>query len=384
MKKFVDSKKISDYEIETDNGFVDINFIHKTIPYIIWKIRTVNYSLECADTHIVFDENMNEIYVKDLKINDKIQSILGLEEIRSIEKTYISDNMYDLELPDNSNHRYYTNGILSHNTSLMKLLVADDDYLYINASEERGIGTVRDKIMGYCVTYSTKGTNASKYVLLDEFDGATNDFYQAFRAASEKYPHIKFIATCNYLNNLPDPIKSRFLILEFDPKNSEEEEELYSKYMKRVNMLSPKLGIEWENDEVLRMFIKKNFPDLRSIVRKLQDFRDSNCGTVTMDNIKTLNYTFNDIFNLAISKDIDTQKTYKTIMTEYSNKIDDVFLSLGTEFCDWIIENQPSLIKFIPKITLHTVNYQFLKTQIIDPPLALLALIFEIQNTIKG
>lgn len=272
----------------------------------------------------------------------------------------------------------------SGKTSLMKLLVADQDYLYINASEERGIGTVRDKIMEYCATYSNKGTNASKYVLLDEFDGATTDFYQAFRAASEKYSHVKFVATCNYLNKLPDPIKSRFLVLEFNPKNSTEEEELYVKYMKRIKVLSPKLNIEWESDDVLRSFVKRNFPDLRTIIRKLQDFRDSNCGTITMDNIKTLNYTFNDIFDLAISKDADTQKTYKIIMTDYSNKIDDVFLSLGSEFCDWIIENQPTLIKFIPKITLHTVNYQFLKTQIIDPPLALLALIFEIQNTIKG
>lgn len=384
MKKFVGSKNISRYEVETDNGFVDINSIHKTIPYVIWKIGTVNNTLECADTHIVFDENMNEVYIKDLKINDKIQTRLGLECIISIEKTLLSQNMYDLELSDNSNHRYYTNGILSHNTSLMKLLVIGEDYLYINASEERGIDTVRDKIMEYCATYSTKGVNQSKYVLLDEFDGATPVFYQAFRAASEKYPHVKFVATCNYINKLPDPIKSRFLVLDFDPKNSDEEDELYNKYSKRIKMLSTKLGIEWENDDVLLLFVKKNFPDLRSIVRKLQDFRDSSIGMITMDNIKTLNYTFNDIFDLAIAKNPDPQNTYKVVMTDYANKVDDVFLSLGSEFCDWIIENHEPLIKFIPKITMSTVNYQSLKTQIIDPPLALLALIYEIQMIIKG
>lgn len=269
-------------------------------------------------------------------------------------------------------------------TSLMKLLVIGEDYLYINASEERGIDTVRDKIMEYCATYSTKGVNQSKYVLLDEFDGATPVFYQAFRAASEKYPHVKFVATCNYINKLPDPIKSRFLVLDFDPKNSDEEDELYSKYSKRIKMLSAKLGIEWENDDVLLLFVKMNFPDLRSIVRKLQDFRDSSIGMITMDNIKTLNYTFNDIFDLAIAKNPDPQNTYKVVMTDYANKVDDVFLSLGSEFCDWIIENHEPLVKFIPKITMHTVNYQFLKTQIIDPPLALLGLIYEIQLVIKG
>ena len=115
-KKFTDVINVSDYEIETDTGWEDIKTIGKTISYQVWKITTENFSLQCANNHIVFDENMNEIFVKDLNITNKIQTKNGLEKITNIEKTNNFIEMYDLELQNNSNRRFYTSGILSHNS----------------------------------------------------------------------------------------------------------------------------------------------------------------------------------------------------------------------------------------------------------------------------
>ena len=121
-EKFIDSYKVNDYEILTDDGFIDIISSHKTIPFIVWKIETENYNLRCADDHILFDENFNEIFVKNLICGQKIQTEKGIEKITKITETKKIENMYDLELPYNSNHRYFTNGILSHNTmSLISL-----------------------------------------------------------------------------------------------------------------------------------------------------------------------------------------------------------------------------------------------------------------------
>lgn len=122
-KKFIDSILVEDYEVLTDSGYVDIVSINKTVPYTIWKIETLNYNLECADTHIIFDENMEEVFVKDLHIGDSIQTETGLEKILSISTSDIEDNMYDLQLTEQSNKRYYTNGILSHNTTLYTVYV---------------------------------------------------------------------------------------------------------------------------------------------------------------------------------------------------------------------------------------------------------------------
>ena len=73
-RKFVESFNIEDYNILTDDGFKPCKAIHKTIKYDIWNLITKNYELQCADNHIVFDENYNQIFVKDLKPGDKIQT----------------------------------------------------------------------------------------------------------------------------------------------------------------------------------------------------------------------------------------------------------------------------------------------------------------------
>lgn len=122
-KKFINSWNIEDYEIETDTGWVDIVSLHETIPYEIYKIKTsLGKELECADNHILFNKQFNEVYVKDLKVNDYIRTSDGIEYIIYIENTHQEENMYDFELPENSNHRYYTNNILSHNTLLARTI----------------------------------------------------------------------------------------------------------------------------------------------------------------------------------------------------------------------------------------------------------------------
>jgi hypothetical protein len=55
-------------------------------------------------------------YIDELKVGDKIWTKKGLEKVLSIIEKDEEENMYDIELGDDSNHRYYTNGILSHNT----------------------------------------------------------------------------------------------------------------------------------------------------------------------------------------------------------------------------------------------------------------------------
>ena len=120
-RKFINTWDIEDFQILTDDGFVDIKSLHETIPYIKYHIETFNgLTLDCADNHIAFDENMNEIFVKNLRNEDKIMTANGIDTIICVECTNIEENMYDFELDENSNHRYYTNGILSHNTLLVK------------------------------------------------------------------------------------------------------------------------------------------------------------------------------------------------------------------------------------------------------------------------
>jgi len=120
-KKFINSINITDFEILTDTGWEDIIALHTTIPYEVYEIKTNNGCvLKCADNHIVFNKDLIELFVKDLNIDDTIITDKGVSTINSIVKLNFSENMFDFELGKNSNHRYYTNGILSHNTEIAR------------------------------------------------------------------------------------------------------------------------------------------------------------------------------------------------------------------------------------------------------------------------
>ena len=114
-KKIINSIKLMNVKVKTDTGYHPVSDIHITQPYINYIVRTKDFELSCADNHIVFDDNMNEIFVKDLKIGSLIQTESGIQKVKSIGIENYKLSMFDLTV-DHPNHRFYTNGILSHNT----------------------------------------------------------------------------------------------------------------------------------------------------------------------------------------------------------------------------------------------------------------------------
>lgn len=121
MKKFTNTINVNDFEVLTDTGFEDIKKLHTTIEYEVYILTTANKTVKCADNHLVFNENYEAIFVKDLEIGQLIATSNGMEEVVSIEKTGDYEEMFDLELHE-GNRRYFTNGILSHNTETVKAL----------------------------------------------------------------------------------------------------------------------------------------------------------------------------------------------------------------------------------------------------------------------
>jgi hypothetical protein len=118
-RKFVESYPC-EVDVKTDTGWEKSVMIHKTIPYEVWELHLEDGKmLECADDHIVFTENLEEVFVKNLHETAYVMTEDGPKMVTSVKNTGKYENMYDLELNDGSFHRYYTNGILSHNTTSM-------------------------------------------------------------------------------------------------------------------------------------------------------------------------------------------------------------------------------------------------------------------------
>ena len=94
------------------------------------------------------------------------------------------------------------------------------NYLLINSSEERGIDTLRTKIIGYASTVSLTG--GRKVIILDEADGLTPDAQNALRGTIEKFSdNCSFILTCNFKARIMDAIHSRCSLITFNLNSSE-------------------------------------------------------------------------------------------------------------------------------------------------------------------
>jgi hypothetical protein len=114
-RKFIEINPSSDWEIESEEGFVDIISSNKTIEYALYKITLENsLFIECADTHILIDKDYNEIFAID-SLDVEIRTKMGISKVILVENQNCTENMYDLSI-DSENHTYYTNNILSHNT----------------------------------------------------------------------------------------------------------------------------------------------------------------------------------------------------------------------------------------------------------------------------
>lgn len=108
--------------VKTPTGYSPIKRTLKTIPYDQWELTLEdNKQLICADEHIVITSE-GEKYVKDLTLVDEVLTVDGQSNVKHVKNNQNPVEMYDLELHD-ENHVFYTNGILSHNTTLAAMYI---------------------------------------------------------------------------------------------------------------------------------------------------------------------------------------------------------------------------------------------------------------------
>lgn len=151
-------------------------------------------------------------------------------------------------------------------TTTAKIIINElkADYLELNASSERGIDTIRDKISTFAKTLSTNGN--LKIVFLDEADALTKDAQTALRNTMETYfSNCRFILTCNYINNLIEPILSRCKAgtYIFNLPNKED----LLKYLKEICQIE-NINISLE---LLEKLMNRNYPDIRACVNQLEE-----------------------------------------------------------------------------------------------------------------
>jgi DNA polymerase III delta prime subunit len=267
-------------------------------------------------------------------------------------------------------------------TTLAKILSRDLPHLFINVSDESSVDTIRTKINDFCSTISIMdGKSSKKVVVLDEFDGASDQFYKALRGTIEKFAgNTRFVATCNWINKVPDAIQSRFEVINFDPITPQEEDDLRTEWRNRIKLILGKLGISID-DESLLEFEKEYFPDLRSSLNRIQSWMIEGIQEIDISRINDGGWSYEEVYSMLFDSK-DPVKNYQVIAGQYSTKVDDVMTALGEEFINWIIKNRSSHVKIIPGVIVLVAEHQAQRQVVIDPVVSLLALMFNIQKLI--
>ena len=267
-------------------------------------------------------------------------------------------------------------------TTLAKILAKDLPHMFINVSDESSVDTIRNKINDFCSNISVlDGKSSKKVVILDEFDGASDQFYKALRGTIEKFAgNTRFVATCNYINKVPDAIQSRFEVINFDPSTPEEEELIKDEWRSRVRLILGKLGISIDDDS-LTAFEKSYFPDFRSALNRIQSWSIEGVTQLDLAKVKEANWSYEDLYKMLMTSK-DPVNNYQVLVGQYSTKVDDVMTSLGGEFIDWIVKNHPDKAKIIPATIVLVASHQAQRTAVIDPVVSLLSLFFQIQKLI--
>ena len=150
-------------------------------------------------------------------------------------------------------------------TTLAKVLLNEidadwGDVLEINASRERGIDVIREKITNFC---STMPFGEFKYIILDEADYTTEAAQAALRGAMEQYANsVRFILTCNYPHRIIPALHSRCQGFHIEKLNETD-------FMVRLGEVLVNENIEF-NIDILELYVKATYPDLRKCINMCQ------------------------------------------------------------------------------------------------------------------
>ncbi len=248
-------------------------------------------------------------------------------------------------------------------TTLAKLIVnnINCDYLYINASDERGIETIRDKVQGFASTASFKPL---KVIILDEADFITIQGQAALRNIIETYSiSTRFILTCNFIERVIDPLQSRCQVLKIVPPSKGE-------VAKHVVTVLEKENTEYDLESI-KTVVNQFYPDLRKILNTCQLSTHNN--KLVLDKSLLVNTNYIDKVIVELSKATSTSwKTIKQIIADSNiNEFDELFKALYDRIDEYSKGNDAEII-------ISIAEYQYQANFRIDKEINIMACISKI------
>ncbi|WP_254521780.1 replication factor C small subunit [Natrinema caseinilyticum] len=166
--------------------------------------------------------------VERLVVLDRLsRGTLYFDRVTNVTRVEDERRVYDLTVPGTRNYVAGDVPTVMHNTTAAQAIAREvygddwrENFLELNASDQRGIDVVRDRIKDFA--RSSFGGYDHRIIFLDEADALTSDAQSALRRTMEQFSNnTRFILSCNYSSQIIDPIQSRCAVFRFTELSAE-------------------------------------------------------------------------------------------------------------------------------------------------------------------
>lgn len=304
--------------------------------------------------------NSNTLWVEKYR-PFSLDTYIGNEHLKSKVTIYLQNN----DLP----HLLLYGKAGTGKTTLAKILVKniECDYLYINASDENSVDTVRNKVRHFA---STVGFKDLKVIILDECDYITPNAQAALRNLMETFSkHCRFILTCNYVERIIDPIQSRCQLFQIVPPSKTE-------VAQRLNQILDEEEINFELED-LKILINSGYPDIRRVINSAQ--RNVVNGKLKLD----ISSIIQNDYKLKLLKILEVQnkknafKDIRQLLAD--NKVTD-FADLFRLLYDEVDGYGKG---HVAECILIIARYELSDSQVVDKEINAMAMLIELLGVIK-
>ena len=243
-------------------------------------------------------------------------------------------------------------------TTLAKLIAKNlnCDLLYINASDERGIDTIRDKIIPFA---SSMSFNDVKIVILDEADYITPQAQATLRNTIESCSKTtRFILTCNYLERIISPLQSRCQTFEITPPSKTEVNNKCQDILTQEKVLY--------YDDSINDVINTHYPDIRKIINTLQGSVVE--GQIKIDDTSLKNTQLGGLIVDALIRKAKLSEIRQIIADSGSREFDDLFKYIYNKLSTLFGDKEGEAILIIAK-------YQYEYTFVLEKEICIAAML---------
>ena len=259
-------------------------------------------------------------------------------------------------------------------TTLAKLLVnnIECDYLYINASDENSVDTVRNKVRGFA---STMGFKDFKIIILDECDYITPNAQAALRNVMETFSkHCRFILTCNFVERIIDPIQSRCQPFQIVPPSRKE-------VAVHLNNILKQEKVEFKMDDVATL-VNGGYPDIRRVINFAQRQVVDGKLSIDQDNLLATDLNVN-VFSTQVVNVLKTQNK-KDAFTTIRKMLGDNQISDFADVFRLLYDEVDNYGKgHVAECILTIAKYQLSDAQVVDKEINAMAMLVELLGVLK-